>query len=124
MLNLKKYNEIVREVREANEGVENHVILAIASIIYKNERNVEVESLDVMLLKLWKWNDSKKARSNTKAISEALEQIIYIAEQIVSKHGTNPEFLTNKYYGFVKKMSRSVVATNKFGRKLGYSVVC
>lgn len=117
MNNLKKYNEILAEVRKVNQGISAYGARYIASQIFKTLEKTP----DFAKLKAEFWELNKKAKRITSATrrcekSHYLEKMIEIAKIFVKNNNVDNFF--GKFSDWVRNVAEAYVFDGK--KYLGY----
>ncbi len=131
-MSLEKFNKIKLEVRAMNKDLPNYAIVYIAKVVYsleiaKNEEKAQVtENLEVLkdyVSKFWNAHQELKRRSNIKKINESLKLKLAYAKLISSNFSlSNIELVCGEWTSFILDFANKEMATNKFGKHLGYAI--
>lgn len=121
---LKEFAKIVKEVKDANKGLAYYLIIEIAKVVYKdtkNEKQFDSGKYKKLMNDFWYYHNQQKSRSNDSKRSDSVEAKIQVAQELMKEFGNTDTFKNEKWFNFIYETACSFLATNKFGKRLGYA---
>lgn len=129
---LKLWNEVKKEVLNANQGVDQHIINEITKIVYNELKTQENPAVEVnydlisqLIADFWYANKQAKKCTNRDTIRGYNQTKLRIGGELL-KLSQNPdankfiEEKLGKFYEFVLKHGSAYIPQNNFGRYADY----
>jgi len=131
---LKLWNEIKKEVLNANNNQPQHIINEITKIVFAEVKNevkqgnvVDKNKINKLIADFWHAHKQEKKSSNRKTLAGYTEDKINIAEELfkISQESKEAEAYINeklgKFKDFVFKFVGKTLATGSNGKILGWA---